>query len=328
MSGYNIMIKSTGAYVPEKVLTNADLEKLVDTSDEWIRTRTGIRTRRIAHDEEATSDIAYKAAESALGNAGMSPEEVDLIIVATITPDMFFPSTACIVQDKIGAKNAVAMDINAACSGYIYSLVLASTLLQAGSYSNALIIGAEKLTAITDWNDRNTCVLFGDGAGSAVIVPSDGTEKLLAFDLGSDGSYGDMLYIPGGGSRNPATCQTVEKGLHYIKMNGNPLFKIAVNKMRETFKRSLKKAGLKPEDISLLITHQANLRIIEALRSLLKMPKDRVFVNIEKYGNTSAASIGIALHEACERKIIKRGDVVGLAAFGGGLTWGSAILAF
>jgi 3-oxoacyl-[acyl-carrier-protein] synthase-3 len=328
MSRSNIMIKSTGVYVPEKVLTNADLEKIVDTTDEWITTRTGIATRRIAHDGEATSDLAYKAAEAALDNAGMAPEELELIIVATITPDMFFPSTACIVQHKLGAKNAVAMDINAACSGYIYSLVVASTLLETGSYGNAVIIGAEKLTSITDWDDRNTCVLFGDGAGAAVIVPSDGPGKLLAFDLGSDGGYGDMLYIPGGGSRNPATKETVNGRLHYIKMNGNPLFKIAVNKMRETFKRSLKKAGLKPDDISLLITHQANLRIIEALRSFLKIPKGKVFVNIEKYGNTSAASIGIALHEACEKKIIKRGDVVGLAAFGGGLTWGSAIIEF
>jgi len=322
------MIKSTGAYVPEKVLTNADLEKIVDTTDEWITTRTGIRTRRIARDDEATSDLAYKASKVALKNAGLSPEEIELIIVATITPDMFFPSTACIVQDKLGAKNATAMDVNAACSGYIYSLVVGSTFLQTGSYKNALIMGAEKLTAITDWNDRNTCVLFGDGAGAAVITPSDGRGKLLSYDLGSDGSFGDMLYIPGGGSRYPATHETVEQGLHYIKMNGNPLFKIAVNKMRETFERSLKKAGLKPDDISLIITHQANLRIIETLRSFLKVPKEKVFVNIEKYGNTSAASIGIALHEACDTNVIKRGDIVGLAAFGGGLTWGSAIIEF
>lgn len=324
----NIMIKSTGAYVPEKVLTNADLEKIVDTTDEWITTRTGIRTRRIARDDEATSDLAYKASKVALKNAGLSPEEIELIIVATITPDMFFPSTACIVQDKLGAKNATAMDVNAACSGYIFSLVVGSTFLQTGDYKNALIIGAEKLTAITDWNDRNTCVLFGDGAGAAVITPSDGRGKLLSYDLGSDGSFGDMLYIPGGGSRHPATHETVEQGLHYIKMNGNPLFKIAVNKMRETFERSLKKAGLKPDDISLIITHQANLRIIEALRSFLKVPKEKVFVNIEKYGNTSSASIGIALHEACDNNMIKRGDIVGLAAFGGGLTWGSAIIEF
>jgi 3-oxoacyl-[acyl-carrier-protein] synthase-3 len=324
----NIMIKSTGAYVPEKVLTNADLEKIVDTTDEWITTRTGIRTRRIARDDEATSDLAYKASKVALKNAGLSPEEIELIIVATITPDMFFPSTACIVQDKLGAKNATAMDVNAACSGYIYSLVVGSTFLQTGSYKNALIMGAEKLTAITDWNDRNTCVLFGDGAGAAVITPSDGRGKLLSYDLGSDGSFGDMLYIPGGGSRYPATHETVEQGLHYIKMNGNPLFKIAVNKMRETFERSLKKAGLKPDDISLIITHQANLRIIETLRSFLKVPKEKVFVNIDKYGNTSAASIGIALHEACDTNVIKRGDIVGLAAFGGGLTWGSAIIEF
>ena len=328
MSESNIMIKSTGAYVPQKILTNSELEKIVDTTDEWITTRTGIKTRRIAEDDQATSDLAYRASEVALKNAGLSPEEIELIIVATITPDMFFPSTACIVQDRLDAKNATAMDVNAACSGFIYSLVVGSTFLQTGSYKNALIIGAEKLTSITDWSDRNTCVLFGDGAGAAVIVPSEGRGKLLAYDLGSDGSYGEMLYIPGGGSRNPATEKTVEQGLHYIKMNGNPLFKIAVNKMRETFERSLKKANLKPEDISLVITHQANLRIIEALRGFLKMPKEKVFVNIDKYGNTSAASIAIAFHEACENNLIKRGDVVGLAAFGGGLTWGSAIIEY
>ncbi len=328
MAVTDVMVKSTGAYVPEKILTNKDLEKIVDTSDEWIRTRTGILTRRIAADTEATSDLAYRAGELALKNGGIGPGELDLIIVATITPDMFFPSTACIVQHRLKAKNAVAMDINAACSGYIYSLVVGSTFLQTGTYRNALVIGAEKLTSITDWNDRNTCVLFGDGAGAALLVPSDGRGKLLAFDLGSDGSYGDMLYIPGGGSRNPATERTVSERLHYIKMNGNPLFKIAVNKMRKTFERSLKSAGLKPEDISVLITHQANMRIIDSLRSFLKVPKEKVFVNIEKNGNTSAASIAIAFHEACEKGVIKRGDIVGLAAFGGGLTWGSAIIQY
>ena len=328
MPATDVMVKSTGAYVPEKILTNKDLEKIVDTSDEWIRTRTGIATRRIAAESEATSDLAYRAAEVALANGGVTPEEIELIIVATITPDMFFPSTACIVQDRLKAKHAVAMDVNAACSGYIYSLVVGSTFLQTGTYKNALIIGAETLTSITDWTDRNTCVLFGDGAGAALLVPSDGKGKLLAFDMGSDGSYGDMLYIPGGGSRNPATEKTVADRLHYIKMNGNPLFKIAVNKMRETFKKSLKKAGLKPEDISVLITHQANMRIIDSLRSFLKVPKEKVFANIEKYGNTSAASIAIAFHEACEKGVIKRGDIVGLAAFGGGLTWGSAIIEY
>ncbi|UCB44847.1 MAG: ketoacyl-ACP synthase III [Spirochaetota bacterium] len=328
MSVAHIEIKSTGVYVPEKVLTNIELEKMVDTSDEWITSRTGISTRRIAVDGEATSDLAYKAGLVALEKAGMTPDELELIIVATITPDMFFPSTGCIVQDKLGAKNAVAMDINAACSGYIFSLAIGSRFLETGTYKNALIIGAEKLSCITDWKDRNTCVLFGDGAGAAIITPSNGEGKLLAFDLGSDGSYGDLLYLPGGGSRNPASKETVENRLHYIKMDGNPVFKIAVNKMMATFKKSLKAAGLKPDDISVLITHQANLRIIEALRSFLKLPKEKVFVNIEKYGNTSAASIGIALHEACEKKIIKRGDIIGLAAFGGGLTWGSAIIQY
>ena len=324
----NVMIKSTGVYLPEKVLTNHDLEKIVDTSDEWITTRTGIKTRRIAAENEATSDMAYNAAKMALARAEMDPEEIELIIVGTITPDMFFPSTGCWVQDKLGAKNAVAMDVSAACSGYIYSLVIASKFIETGSYKNALIIGAEKLTSIVDWEDRNTCVLFADGAGASVILPSNGESKLLAFDMGTDGSYGQELLIPAGGSRMPATIETVTNKLHSIKMNGNTIFKVAVNKMRETFARSMEKAGVSADDISLLIPHQANLRIINALRSFLRLPKEKVYVNINKYGNTSAASIAIALNEVVEQGIIKRGDIIGFAAFGGGLTWGSAIIQY
>jgi len=328
MRGGNIQIISTGAYVPEKVLTNFDLEKIVDTSDEWITTRTGIKTRRIASEREATSDLATKAARVALSRTGMVPEDIELIIVATVTPDMFFPSTGCFVQDMLGAKNACAFDINAACSGYIYSLVIASKFLESGSYKNALIIGAEKLSSITDWEDRSTSVIFADGAGASVLMPSNGSSRLLAFDLGTDGSYGKELLIPGGGSRNPASIETVENRMHYIKMNGNTIFKIAVNKMRETFEKSMKKAGITADDISLVIPHQANLRIIEALRNFLKLPKEKVFVNIDKYGNTSAASIAIALDEAVHQGLVKRGDIIGFAAFGGGLTWGSAIIKY
>ena len=325
---YNVMIKSTGAYLPEKVLTNKDLEKMVDTTDEWIITRTGIKTRRIAAENEATSDMAYGAAKIALERAEMDPQEVELILVGTITPDMFFPSTGCFVQDKLGAKNAVSMDVSAACSGYIYSLIIAAKFLESGSYKNALIIGAEKLTSIVDWEDRSTCVLFADGAGASVLVPSNGGSKLLAFDMGTDGSYSDQLYIPGGGSRYPASIETVNSKMHAIRMNGNTIFKVAVNKMRETVIKSMKKAGIKAEDISLLIPHQANLRIIESLRNFLHLPKEKVYVNIDRYGNTSAASIAIALNEVNEKGLIKRGDIIGFAAFGGGLTWGSAIIEF
>ncbi|MGQ9616127.1 MAG: beta-ketoacyl-ACP synthase III [Spirochaetota bacterium] len=324
----NIMIKSTGAYVPERVLTNFDLEKMVDTSDEWITTRTGIKTRRIAAENEATSDMAYKAAKIALERAELDPKDVDLILVATVSPDMFFPSTGCLVQNMLGAKKAAALDLNAACSGYIYSLVIASNFLANNSYKNALIIGAEKLTSFVNWGDRSTCVIFADGAGASVIVPSRGDSKLLSFDLGVDGSYGKQLNIPAGGSRMPTTIETVKNNLHYIYMDGNAIFKIAIKKMTETFQRSIKKAGITLEDLKLVIPHQANLRIIESLRTYLKLPKEKVYVNIDRYGNTSAASIAIALDEAWEQGLIKRGDIIGFAAFGGGLTWGSAIIQF
>ena len=324
----NMMIKSTGAYVPERVMTNFDLEKIVETSDEWITTRTGIKTRRIAADNQATSDLAYEAAKIALERAELNPKDIDLILVATISPDMFFPSTGCVVQDKLGATNAAAMDLSAACSGYIYSMVIANNFLALNSYKNILIIGSEKLSAFLNWEDRSTCVIFADGAGASVIAPSDGESKLLAFDLGVDGSFGNQLSVPAGGARMPATEETVRKNLHAIQMNGNAIFKIAVNKMRETFTKSMEKAGVTVDDITLVIPHQANLRIIDSLRTYLKLPKEKVYVNIDKYGNTSAASIAIALDEAYSEGIIKRGDIIGFAAFGGGLTWGSAIIQF
>jgi 3-oxoacyl-[acyl-carrier-protein] synthase-3 len=328
MGTTNIMIKSTGAYVPEKVMTNSDLEKIVETSDEWITTRTGIKTRRIAAENEATSDMAYEAAKIALERAELSPKDVDLILVATVSPDMFFPSTGCVVQNKLGATKAAAIDLNAACSGYIYALVIASNFLITNSYKNALIIGAEKLSAFLNWEDRSTCVIFADGAGASVVTPSEGESKLLAYDLGVDGSFGDQLSVPAGGARMPASEETVRDHLHSIQMNGNAIFKIAVNRMRETFTKSMKKAGITNDDISLVIPHQANLRIIDSLRTYLKLPKEKVYVNIHKYGNTSAASIAIAFDEACNEGIIKRGDIIGFAAFGGGLTWGSAIIQF
>jgi 3-oxoacyl-[acyl-carrier-protein] synthase-3 len=328
MGTTDIMIKSTGAYVPDRVMTNFDLEKIVDTSDEWITTRTGIKTRRIAKDNETTSDMAYEASKIALDKAGLDPRDLDLILVATVSPDMFFPSTGCVVQNKLGATHAAAMDLNAACSGYIYALVIANNFLANDSYKNALIIGAEKLSAFLNWDDRSTCVIFADGAGASVIVPSDGSSKLLAYDLGVDGSFGEQLSVPAGGSKMPANEDTVKNNLHCIQMNGNAIFKIAVNRMRETFTRSMKKAGITLDDLTLVIPHQANLRIIDSLRTYLKLPKEKVYVNIDKYGNTSAASIAIALDEAYAEGIIKRGDIVGFAAFGGGLTWGSAIIQF
>ncbi len=328
MSVANIMIKSTGMYVPERVLSNHDLEKMVETSDEWITTRTGIRTRHIAADDQATSDMATEAAKIALKKADLKVQDLDLIIVGTVSPDMFFPSTACLVQSKLGADHAAAFDLNAACSGYIYALVIASQFLKNGSYKNVLIIGAEKLSSFLNWEDRTTCVIFADGAGASVVLPSDGSSKLLAFDMGVDGSWGDQLNVPAGASALPASEETVRKRLHSIKMNGNAIFKVAVNKMRETFNISMKKAGLSVEDISLVIPHQANVRIIEALRSFLKLPKEKVFINIDKYGNTSSASIPIAFSEAEQQGLIKRGDIIGFAAFGGGLTWASAIIEY
>jgi len=328
MSVADIIIKSTGAYVPERVLSNHDLEKMVDTSDEWITTRTGIKTRHIADDNQATSDMATEAAKIALKKADLKPKDLDLILVGTVSPDMFFPSTACLVQSKIGAEHAAAFDLNAACSGYIYSLVIAAQFLNNGSYRNTLIIGAEKLSSFLNWEDRTTCVIFADGAGASVILPSDGSSQLLAFDMGVDGSWGDQLNVPAGASALPASEETVRNKLHSIKMNGNAIFKVAVNKMRETFNISMEKAGLSVEDITLVIPHQANVRIIESLRSFLKLPKEKVFINIDKYGNTSSASIPIALSEAEQQGLIKRGDIVGFAAFGGGLTWASAIIRY
>ena len=314
-----------GEYLPKKVLTNADLEKMVDTSDEWIITRTGIKERRLAAQDEATSDLAFAAAKDAILDARLKPENIDLIIVATITPDMPFPSTASILQNMLGAKNAVCFDVSAACAGFVYALSMAHQFIARGVYKKALIVGAETLSAVTDWKDRNTCVLFGDGAGAAVLseVPSGG---ILSTYLGCDGSKVNLLNLPAGGSRKPASKETIERREHYIRMQGNELFKIAVKTMTEAALTVLKQAGLDFSDVDLIIPHQANSRIITAVGKKLGIPPEKIFINIEKHGNISSASTATALCEAAKEGRIKKGDIVLLDAFGAGLVWGACVI--
>jgi len=319
-------IKGIGHYVPDRILTNFDLEKMVDTSDEWITLRTGIKQRRIAEKNDATSDMASKAAAIALENAKISPEKVDYIILATASPDMFFPSTACIVQDKLGAKNAAAFDLSAGCSGFIYSLIVGAQMIASGIYENILVIGAETLSKFMDWNDRNTCVIFGDGAGAVLLGPVEDGKGLIASAMGSDGSGGEMLKLPAGGSRMPASTETLTNRLHYIKMDGREVFKSAVRYMCEAVEKALKKCNMTTEDINLLIPHQANIRIIQSTAKRLKLREDQVYVNVETYGNTSSASIVIALSELIHNGKIKENDVIAMTAFGAGYTWASAIL--
>jgi 3-oxoacyl-[acyl-carrier-protein] synthase-3 len=318
-------IVGVGKYLPKKVLTNAGLEKMVDTSDEWIVTRTGIKQRRLAAKGEAASDMAIKAGRQALEDARLDPEKVELIIVATVTPDMSFPSTACFVQAKLGAKSAACFDISAACAGFVYAIVIAQQFIARGAYKNALVIGTEVLSSVTDWKDRNTCVLFGDGAGAAVIseVKSGG---ILSAYLGADGSMGELLMMPGGGSRHPASSRTLASRMHYIKMRGNELFKIAVLTMTEAAQVALKKAGLKCQDVDLVIPHQANMRIIMAMAKKLGLTEDKIYLNIERYGNMSSASTATALCEAAREGRIKKGDIVLLDAFGAGLVWGACVI--
>jgi len=321
----NTGIVGWGFYVPDKVLSNADLEKIVDTTDEWITTRTGIKTRRIAEDSMAVSDMSVNAARRALNKAGLSPKDIDLIIVATVTPDMFFPSSACFVQKAIGAENAACFDISAACSGFIYAMDVARSLMSNSGYKNALVIAAEKLSAIADWEDRNTCVLFGDGAG-AVILSEVASGGILSSYLGADGTKDEMLYLPGGGSRNPSTHKTVDDRLHYIKMRGNELFKIAVRIMANSAEVALERAGLEKKDVKKLIPHQANSRIIWATSKMLGLKEEQVFVNIDRYGNMSSASGAVALCEVLDLKDINKDDILLLVAFGGGLTWGATAI--
>ncbi len=322
-------IIGTGSHMPERVMTNDDLAKIVDTSDEWITTRTGIRARRIAADGEATSDLASAAARNALEMAGVKPDELDLIIVATVTPDMFFPSTACVVQKKIGAKNAVCFDISAACSGFLFALQTARHYLNGGPRKTALVIGAEKLSSLINWQDRNTCVLFGDGAG-AVVLRSDDSEvvhgQVLSSVMGSDGTLTDLLKVPGGGSALPITLENVASRPNTIHMEGRETFKHAVTRMCQASEQALEEAGLTAADVSLVIPHQANARIISVIAERLGVPDERMFMNLDKYGNTSAATIPVALDEVNRSGRIKRGDVLLLVAFGGGFTWASAVI--
>ncbi|MFA6142297.1 MAG: beta-ketoacyl-ACP synthase III [Candidatus Omnitrophota bacterium] len=318
-------ILGVGAYLPEKILTNKDLEKMVDTTDEWIITRTGIKERRIASSSEATSDLATEAAKAALKDAGLTAEDIDLIIVATITPDMFFPATACLVQEKIGARHVPAFDVSVACSGFIYGLAIANSFIASGTYKHALVIAAEKLSAITDWSDRNTCVLFGDGAGAAVLGPVEKGGILSVF-LGANGKEGDLIKLPAGGSRIPASKKSVEDKLHFIKMNGAELFKHAVKVMADAALQATKPLGLQAKDISLVIPHQANVRILNAVAKRMGLTPDKIYLNIERYGNMSAASSAVALVEAVKSGRIKKGDKILLDAFGGGLSWGAIVI--
>ncbi len=324
----NAAITGTGAYLPENVLTNFDLEKMVDTSDEWIRQRTGIVERRIADDDIATSDLSVHASRLAIKKAQIDPLDIEMILVATVTPDTFFPSTACYVQKGIGAKNASAMDISAACAGFLYGLDLANGLIISGQYDTILVVGGEVFNNIVDWNDRNTCVLFGDGAGAAIVQATDEPRGIISSYIGSDGDYADidLLGIPAGGSRMPVTAEALDQNLNKIQMNGREVFKLGVRLMPEAAERALKKADVSVDDIDLLIPHQANLRIIEAVGQRLGVPREKVYVNVDKYGNTSAATVIIALDEAIQQGRAKPEDLILLVTFGAGLTWGSTLL--
>jgi 3-oxoacyl-[acyl-carrier-protein] synthase-3 len=319
-------IISIGSYVPDKILSNHDLEKLVDTSEEWIIERTGIKERRIAAPGQAASDLALEASKAALSDAGIKPRNIDLIIVATATPDMPFPSTACILQDKLAARNAAAFDVSAVCSGFVYGLSVAEAYIKSGQAERVLLVGTDVFSKFMDWEDRTTCVLFGDGAGAVLIEPTEGESGILSTDIHSDGKHQDLIMLPGGGSIEPPSVKTIEKKRHFIKMKGNETFKVAVKTLEKLVVDTLKKNKLKLSQLSLLIPHQANMRIIKATAKRLGLPMERVFTNLEKYGNTSAASVPMALDEAVRARRVREGDYVMLEAFGGGLTWASALI--
>lgn len=321
-----VCITGTGSFVPDRIMTNQDLEKIVDTTDQWILDRTGIRERRIAGDQEFTSTMGAEAARRALADAGVSPDEVDLIIVATITPDMVFPNTACYVQEAIGATRAFCFDLEAACSGFLYGLEVAEQFVSSGRVDTVLLIGAEKISSITDWSDRSLCILFGDGAGAAVIQSREEATGILASSLKSDGSLASLLQLPAGGSRMPASAETVAQKLHYMKMDGREVFKHAVTCMTTAAKDALSQCGLTMDDIALVIPHQANMRIIKAIGDRLGGDRDKYFVNLDRYGNTSAASVIVALDEAARSGRLRAGDKVLMIAFGGGFVWGATIL--
>ncbi len=325
-SARSVSIIGTGSYAPEKILTNEDLSRMVNTSDEWITTRTGIKERRIAARDETTSDMAAKAALRALEQAEVSPEEIDLILVATATPDMIFPATACFVQTKIGATKAACLDVSAACAGFLFAVEIAQQFITSHTYDTVLVIGADKLTSITNWKDRNTCVLFGDGAGAALLGHRGDAHGVISTYMGSDGAFSDILFMPGGGSKTPITAENVDLNLVTIHMSGKEVYKQAVTAMLAAAKKAIDQAGLTVEDIACLIPHQANLRIIEAVGERLGIPREKVFVNVDRYGNTSAAAVAIALDEANRSGRIKKGDYVLMVVFGGGLTWASTIV--
>ena len=320
-----VSIIGTGSYVPEKVLTNKDLESIVDTSDEWIYSRTGMRERRIAADDQAASDLGAEAAKKAIDDAGIDPSEIDLIIVATLSPDMFFPSTACFVQEKIGAKNAFCFDLGAACSGFLYAMDNARNQIASGAIKTALVIGSEKMSTFIDWEDRSTCILFGDGAGAAILRAGGEGRGIMDSVLGSDGSLTNLLSTPGGGSRNPISHEMIDQKQHFLKMEGRDVFKHAVVRMADAVLEALEKNGISSDEIKCFIPHQANIRIVSAISKRLGV-KDRMFTNVEKYANTSSAALAIALDEAAKGGVIQKGDLVVLTVFGGGFTWGANVL--
>src|SRR5712671_4609177 len=324
--GRTCSITGVGSYVPARVLTNAELEKRVDTSDEWITSRTGIKERRLAASDEFTSDLATQAAGKAMQMAGVTAEQIDLIIIATITPDMPFPSTACLVQQKIGAGRAAGFDVEAACSGFIFGLEIAQQFIMSRTYDTVLVVGAEKLSSIVDWEDRNTCVLFGDGAGAAILQNRPNSHGLLTAVMGSDGTKSDLLFMPGGGSRCPATAQSVSSRMHYLRMEGKETFKNAVQAMQTAAEEALRRCEIDISRIKCVIPHQANRRIIDAVAERLGATPEQMFVNLHKYGNTSAASVAIALDEAVTSGRVHRGDLILLIVFGAGLTWGAAVI--
>jgi 3-oxoacyl-[acyl-carrier-protein] synthase-3 len=322
----SVSITGVGSYVPDRILTNRDLEKLVDTTNEWITSRTGIHERRIAAENESTSDLATRAAERALRDSGITADQVDLIIVATITPDQLFPSTACLVQTKLGAARAAAFDVEAACSGFVYALEIGRLFVASHAYDTVLVIGAEKMSSVIDWTDRNTCVLFGDGAGAAVLRNRPSAHGLLTVCLGADGAKAGLLEMPGGGSARPATMESVSQRLHFLRMDGRETFKNAVNAMVTAATTALDQCGLSIGQVKCIIPHQANRRIVHAVAERLGAREDQVFLNVGKYGNTSAASVAIALDEAVKGGQLVRGDLVLLVVFGAGLTWGAAVI--
>ncbi len=321
------IIAGTGSYLPEKILTNSDLEQMVDTTDEWIVSRTGIRERHIASSDEATSDLATEAGRAALQMAGVDPADLDLIIVATLTPDHHFPSTAGFVQRNLGAARAAAFDLEAACTGFIYALTVGDLFIRSGTYKKILVIGAEVLSKFLNWEDRETCVLFGDGAGAAVLIPGENDGRgIISTHLHSDGTMAELLYAPAGVSRMPITKEAIDQKLNTVKMKGNEVFKMAVTRLSGVVDEVMEANGLSEEDIDFLVPHQANLRIIQATARKLKLPMEKVIVTVDRHGNTSAASVPLALDEAVRGKRIKKGDSVLLEAFGGGFTWGAALI--